>query len=155
MIAGAAASEPAFSPAVSIRGIRSLLRAERVGFFCDYAKDPFWLEWAAAQESLRRLFDRSHTGDVITERLARWFTHSFALSNDEDACEKAWTAFAAAGGVLGTIAWNALAHGLHAFGGTRPARVLRAGRVVRLRSPRERLLRHRGVGVPVKRPVRG
>ena len=103
----------------------SLRRPDRVGFFCDYAKDAFWLEWAAQEEPFRRLFDRSHAGDDVTSRLALWFTHDFALVNVEEITEKAWTVFAEAGGVLGTAAWNTLANGLHAFSGTRPEQVLR------------------------------
>jgi hypothetical protein len=103
----------------------SLRRPDRVGFFCDYAKHPFWLEWAAQEEPFRRSFDRSHAGDDVTRRLAQWFAHDFALVDDEEISEKAWAAWVEVGGVLGTVAWNALAHGLHAFSGTRPEHVLR------------------------------
>ncbi|WP_454857513.1 SIR2 family protein [Promicromonospora soli] len=103
----------------------SLRRPDRVGFFCDYAKDAFWLEWAAQEEPFRRLFDRSHAGDDVTSQLAWWFTHDFALVDDQEVSEKAWNTAAEAGGVLGTAAWNALASGLNAFGGTRPQHVLR------------------------------
>ncbi|MFD2025769.1 SIR2 family protein [Promicromonospora aerolata] len=103
----------------------SLHRPDRVGFFCDYAKDAFWLEWAAQEEPFRRLFDRSNAGDDVTSRLALWFTHDFALINNEEISAKAWTVFAEAGGVLGAAAWNTLANGLHAFSGTRPEHVLR------------------------------
>ena len=29
---------------------------DRVRFFCEFAKDRFWLEWAAHQEPFQRLF---------------------------------------------------------------------------------------------------
>ncbi|MFI9486954.1 SIR2 family protein [Promicromonospora sp. NPDC052451] len=103
----------------------SIRRPDRVGFFCEYAKHQFWLEWAAQEEPFRRLFDRSNAGDDVTGRLARWFSQDFALVKDEGVSEKAWAAWAEVGGVLGTATWNALAHGLHAFSGTRPEHVLR------------------------------
>jgi SIR2-like domain len=103
----------------------SVRRTDRVGFFCDYAKAGFWLEWAKQQEPFRRLFDRSQPWDDVTSRLASWFAGDFALAGDQEHSHEAWTVFAEAGGVLGTAAWNALAGALHRLVDGRPEHVLR------------------------------
>lgn len=37
----------------------SLGREDRVRFFCEFATDKYWLEWAAKREPFRKLFDRA------------------------------------------------------------------------------------------------
>jgi hypothetical protein len=109
----------------------SIQRTDRVGFFCDYAKDKFWLEWAKQHEPFQKLFDRGHDADEVTARFARWFADDFALTahGDEQPKESAntaaWKAFAEHGGVLSTPTWNAIGQGLHSYTGARPPEVLR------------------------------
>jgi hypothetical protein len=102
----------------------SIRRADRVGFFCEFASDPGWLEWARKEEPFGLLFDRTHPWDEVTTRLAWWFAKTFAYG-DEEVSKKAWTTFADAGGVLGTTLWNALAGEMHRYQDVRPPHVLR------------------------------
>lgn len=96
----------------------SLRRADRVRFFCDFATDKYWLEWAAKREPFRKLFDRSTVPDPVTDELAEWFARGFALVDDvtlepdERRSLSAWRVFAEAGGVLSAPVWNALGHGV-------------------------------------------
>lgn len=99
-------------------------RPDRVGFFCDYATDPGWLEWVRNAEPFRALFDRTHQSNEASSRLAHWFAKTFAYG-DEEVSARAWTALAEAGGTLGTILWSALAVELHRYRGVRPPHVLR------------------------------
>ena len=109
----------------------SLRRPELVGFFCEFAKDLYWLDWAAGQEPFQRLFERSVVRDEVATQFAAWFAHDFALVDDREtdaadpASVRAWTVFAQAGGVLGTPLWDALARGVHGYGNGRPKHVLR------------------------------
>jgi hypothetical protein len=102
----------------------AIRRPDRVGFFCDYAKDPGWLEWVRKEEPFSALFDRTHQWHAVSSRLADWFAETFAYGNEE-VSKKAWAAFAEAGGTLGTILWNALAIEMHRYRGVRPPHVLR------------------------------
>lgn len=102
----------------------SIRRADRVGFFCEFATDPGWLEWARKEDPFDLLFDRTHPCDEVSSRLARWFAKTFAYG-EEEVSQKAWNAFAESGGVLGTTLWNALAIELHSYQDVRPSYVLR------------------------------
>lgn len=109
----------------------SVQRPDRIAFFCEFATDNVWLEWAAQQEPFKKLFDRSALPDAVMTQLAQWFARDFALvddttvEDDERRSVRAWRVFAEAGGVLSTTAWNAVGHGLLAFSGARPEHVLR------------------------------
>lgn len=117
----------------------SLTRPDRLRFFCQYATDKYWMEWAAKHDSFKKLFDRSAEFDPVTSELAEWFASRFALADDADIenpddrpSAKAWTVFAEAGGVLSPTAWNSIAGCLHAWDyhsddkeKPRPAHVLR------------------------------
>ncbi len=117
----------------------SLVRPDRIRFFCQYATDKYWMEWAAKSESFKKLFDRSAEPDPVARELAEWFASRFALADDADTenpddrpSAKAWTVFAEAGGVLSPPAWNSIASCLHAWDypkddekKPRPAHVLR------------------------------
>jgi hypothetical protein len=99
-------------------------RADRVGFFCVYATDPGWLYWIADEPPFAAIFDRSHPPNEVTARLAGWFVETFAFA-DEDTAKVAWSVFAAAGGTLSTVLWNALAGELHRYPNDRPDHVRR------------------------------
>jgi SIR2-like protein len=109
----------------------SLRRDDRVRFFCEFATDTYWLEWAARREPFKKLFDRSTGPDPVTLELADWFARSFALVDDAalEADERrsliAWTVFAEAGGVLSAPVWNALGRGLLGAQTARPAHAVR------------------------------
>ncbi|MGC4944420.1 SIR2 family protein [Kribbella sp. DT2] len=109
----------------------SLRRDDRVRFFCEFATDKYWLEWAAKREPFRKLFDRSTGSDPVTIELAEWFAHSFALVDDaapepdELRSLSAWTVFAEAGGVLSAPVWNALGSGLLGMKTARSAHAVR------------------------------
>jgi len=109
----------------------SVERPDRIAFFCEFATDNVWLEWAAQQEPFKKLFDRSALPDAVMTQLAQWFARDFALvddttvEGDERRSVRAWRVFAEAGGVLSTTAWNAVGQGLLAFSGARPEHVLR------------------------------
>jgi hypothetical protein len=100
----------------------SLARHDRIQFFCQYATDTYWMEWAAKHHSFKKLFDRSADPDPVTSELAEWFASQFALADDADIenqddrpSAKAWMVFAEAGGALSPPAWNSIAGCLHAW----------------------------------------
>ena len=109
----------------------SVQRSDRIAFFCEFATDKVWLEWAAQQESFKKLFDRAALPDAVTTQLAQWFARGFALvddttvEDDERRSLCAWRVFAEAGGVLSTTAWNTVGQELLAFSGARPEHVVR------------------------------
>lgn len=96
----------------------SLQHEGRVRFFCEFATDKYWLEWAAKRAPLKKLFDRTTGPGIVTNELAEWFARDFALIDDAelDAGDRrslaAWRVFAEAGGVLSPPLWNALGGGL-------------------------------------------
>ena len=102
----------------------SVSRVDRVGFFCDAATDPGWLDWIRDKEPFVALFDRATQSDEISFRLAGWFVEKFAFG-DEAVSKRAWAVFAASGGTLSTALWNALAIEMHRYTKDRPAHVLR------------------------------
>lgn len=108
----------------------SLGREDRVRFFCEFATDEYWLEWAAQREPFKKLFERSTRPDPVTNELAGWFARCFALVDDaplqpnEQRSLMAWRVFAEAGGVLSAPVWNALGGGL-GVKTARPAHVMR------------------------------
>lgn len=103
----------------------SIRRTDRVKFFCEFAKDVFWLEWAAKEEPFARLFDRSAPDDDEVARfLGHWFVSSFVMA-DEERSERAWRTVAAAGGVFGNELWDSLAWGFAAADEGHPDHVLR------------------------------
>lgn len=124
-----AASEPAPDEESYLED--SLRREDRVRFFCEFATDKYWLEWAAKREPFKKLFDRSTGPDPVTNELAEWFARSFALVDDaaqelnERRSLSAWTVFAEAGGVLSAPVWNALGGGLLVAKSARPAHAMR------------------------------
>lgn len=99
-------------------------RPDRVGFFCTYATDPGWLDWIADEPPFAAIFDRSQAPNEVAARLAGWFVEVFAFANEE-AAKVAWRVFAAAGGTLSTVLWNALAGELHRYPNDRPGHVRR------------------------------
>ena len=110
-----------------------LRRPGLVKFFCEFAKDRYWLEWVRSEEPFETLFTRpAHAGDSgqsaaaedVTSRLAGWFAQRFALAND-DLAEEAWATVANAGGVLGTDLWDALAWRFFVTDNPRSDRLLR------------------------------
>jgi hypothetical protein len=109
----------------------SLRREDRVRFFCEFATDKYWLEWAAKREPFKKLFERATGPDPMTNELAEWFVHGFALVDDaqlepnERRSLGAWRVFAEAGGVLSASVWNALGGGLLGVKTARPAHVMR------------------------------
>ena len=109
----------------------SLLREDRVRFFCEFATDKYWLEWAARRDPFKRLFDRSSGPDPVTNELAEWFARDFAtvddaaLEPDERRSLSAWRVFAEAGGVLSPPAWNAIGAGLLGSKTGRPPHIVR------------------------------
>src|SRR3954451_20475472 len=102
----------------------SISRADRVGFFCDAATDPGWLDWIRNKEPFVALFDPATQWDEVSSRLAAWFVEKFAFG-DEPVSKKAWTVFAESGGTLSTALWNALAMEMHRYAKDRPAHVVR------------------------------
>lgn len=98
----------------------SICRADRVGFFREYAKDGHWLEWAATQPVFQSLFSRDQVNDEVIQDLARWFAEGFATASEE-ASNAAWAVLTRAGGYVSVALWSALAYGLHrADDGPRP-----------------------------------
>jgi len=106
----------------------SIRRPDRVEFFCQAATDPGWLDWIRDHEPFAALFNRAQQWDEVRSKLAFWFVEKFAFG-DEAVSKKAWSVFAAAGGILSTELWNALAIQLHAYKADddkdRPPHVLR------------------------------
>lgn len=109
----------------------SIQRPDRVGFFCEFATDNFWLDWASEQPVFARLFDPEASRADVTDALAYWFARRFAIADEVgiDAEElpslAAWRVFARSGGLLSTTTWNAIGQGVLGFNGTRPSHVLR------------------------------
>lgn len=109
----------------------SLRREDRVRFFCEYATDKYWLEWAAKREPFKKLFERSADPDSVTNELADWYARGFALiddahlERDDRRSLGAWSVFVEAGGVLSAPVWNALGFGLLGMKDARPAHVMR------------------------------
>lgn len=102
----------------------SIRRPDRVGFFCEYATDPGWLDWIREEAPFVAMFDRAAPWDDVSSKLARWFVETFAFA-DEAASTRAWDVFAESGGTLGTVLWNALAIEMHRYREDRPPHVLR------------------------------
>ena len=102
----------------------SIRRPDRVGFFCDYATDPGWLDWIRDEAAFTALFDRTTPSNDVSFRLAEWFVGVFAFG-DKDVGKKAWDVFAESGGTLSTVLWNALATQMHRYDEDRPPHVLR------------------------------
>lgn len=123
------ASEPAPDEESYLKD--SLRREARIRFFCEFATDKYWLEWAAKCEPFKGLFARSTGPDPVTNELAEWFARGFALVDDaqlepdERRSLSAWRVFAEAGGVLSAPVWNALGSGLVGVKTPRPAHVMR------------------------------
>lgn len=102
----------------------SIRRPDRVKFFCEFARDGFWLDWVQNEEPFTRLFDPTAPADDISWLLARWFALNFAFA-EEGLSDKAWAAVAAGGGLLGRRLWDALAWGVVAPDTDRTDHVLR------------------------------
>lgn len=102
----------------------AIRRPDRVGFFCEYADGPHWLDWVAEQEPFTALFGREPHDAQVTGRLAGWFARLFAYG-DEEISSRAWTVLARSGGTLGAALWNALAFEMHRYPSVRPPHVLR------------------------------
>lgn len=99
-------------------------RPDRVGFFCDYATDPGWLDWIRDEAPFVALFDRTTPWDDVSSKLAGWYVEMFAYG-DAELSKKAWDVFAESGGTLSTVLWNALAIEMHRYREDRPPHVLR------------------------------
>jgi hypothetical protein len=95
---------------------------DTVKLFTDHARDPAWLQWAAARPEFRKLFEqRSGPTEIITERLAHWFAEHYVTEEHSGA---ALAVIYAAGGYLGPdLAW-AIGRRLHSLSKPYPAALL-------------------------------
>lgn len=102
---------PSFDPGEMSLVESTILDPERVHLFTAVASRPEWLEWAAAQDWFRPLFDPAAPAVDPIPTLAHWFADRFVVP--EDHTELALAVVRDAGGRLGVPLASNIGHALH------------------------------------------